>query len=327
MKNKKAILVWSDGIETNYTEYTSTPDKTAVEQAQDQMHREYQEHGEANEECGAFEGDMECYFAAEDQDSCRWTIIPVSEDETESFENDVRIVATDIKWDTDGDQEILDLLPKRVILPEEFCIDDYLDTERLLDDVLDWLSAEYEYSHFGFRLDYGTNCKPEAVSCKEVTLCLEDLFDHLVNHPAINKGDDHVRLTYGGVLQIKTNGDQRCYALKTKTGISCIDGDVCKIIEEKEDYILLQEIYTQLPFKLSRKEYMIASVPAIPLTKKERTRHLAMLFADAITNGYDELDVYSSMLERGMDVDYVRKYAGTKMAEHMQKYCEEHGLL
>lgn len=29
MKNKKAILVWSDGIETNYTEYTSTPDKTA----------------------------------------------------------------------------------------------------------------------------------------------------------------------------------------------------------------------------------------------------------------------------------------------------------
>ena len=47
MKNKKAILVWSDGIETNYTEYTSTPDKTAVEQAQDQMHKEYQEHGEA----------------------------------------------------------------------------------------------------------------------------------------------------------------------------------------------------------------------------------------------------------------------------------------
>ena len=159
----------------------------------------------------------------------------------------------------------MDLLPKRVILPEEFCIDDYLDTERLLDDVSDWLSEKLGYCHFGFRLDYGTNCKPEAVSCKEVTLCLEDLFDHLVNHSAINKGDDHVRLTYGGVLQIKTNGDQRCYALKTKTGISCIDGDVCKIIEEKEDYILLQEIYTQLPFKLSRKEYMIAAVPAIPL--------------------------------------------------------------
>ena len=69
MKNKKAILVWSDGIETNYTEYTSTPDKTAIEQAQDQMHKEYQEHGKANAECGAFDGDMECSFAAEDQDS------------------------------------------------------------------------------------------------------------------------------------------------------------------------------------------------------------------------------------------------------------------
>ena len=146
MKNKKAILVWSDGIETNYTEYTSTPDKTAVEQAQDQMHKEYQEHGEANEECGAFEGDMECYFAAEDQDSCRWTIIPVSEDEEN---NDHRFIATDIEWDTDGDQEILDLLPKRVILPEEFCIDDYLDTERLLDDVSDWLSEKLGYCHFG----------------------------------------------------------------------------------------------------------------------------------------------------------------------------------
>ena len=72
MKNKKAILVWSDGIETNYTEYTSTPDKTAIEQAQDQMHKEYQEHGKANEECGAFEGDMDCKFAAEDQESYRW---------------------------------------------------------------------------------------------------------------------------------------------------------------------------------------------------------------------------------------------------------------
>ena len=319
MRNKKAILVWSDGIETNYTEYTSTPLKTAVAQAQEQMHKEYQEHGEANEECGAFEGDMECYFAAEDQDSCRWTIIPVSEDEEN---NDHRFIATEIEWDTDGDQEILDLLPKRVILPEEFCIDDYLDTERLLDDVSDWLSAEYEYCHFGFRLDYGTNCKPEAVNCKEVTICLEELFNRL----AENEDDDRVSLTYG-ILQKETDGEKSWYDLKTEIGTPCMDGEICEIIEEKEDHIVLQELCEKLPFKLSRKEYMIAAVPAIPLTKEERIRHLAMLFADAITNGYDELDVYSSMLERGMDVDYVRKYAGTKIAEHMQKYCEEHGLL
>ena len=146
MKNKKAILVWSDGIETNYTEYTSTPDKTAVEQAQDQMHKEYQEHGEADEECGAFEGDMECYFAAEDQDSCRWTIIPVSEDEVVG-KNKGCFVVTNIEWNTDGDQKILDTLPKEVVLLEKFDLENYLDKDRLLDDVSDWLSAEYGYCH------------------------------------------------------------------------------------------------------------------------------------------------------------------------------------
>ena len=154
MKNRKAILVWSDGIETYYMEFTSTQEKTAVEQAQEQMYKEYQNHGEADEEYGAFEGDMECYFAADDQDSCRWTIIPVSEDETESCENDVRIVATDIEWDTDGDQEVLDMLPKRVVLPEQFNLEKYLDKDRLLDDISDWLSDEYEYCHSGFHLEF-----------------------------------------------------------------------------------------------------------------------------------------------------------------------------
>ena len=322
MKNKKAILVWSDGIETNYTEYTSTPDKTAVEQAQEQMHKEYQGHGEADEECGAFEGDMECYFAAEDQDSCRWTIIPVSEDETESRENDVRIVVTNIEWDTDGDQEVFDMLPKRVVLPEQFNLDEYLEKDRLLDDISDWLSDEYEYCHSGFHLDFDRRRPVEGVDCKEVTICLEELFNRL----AENEDDDRVSLTYG-ILQKETDGEKSWYDLKTEIGTPCMDGEICEIIEEKEDHIVLQELCEKLPFKLSRKEYMIAAVPAIPLTKEERIRHLAMLFADAIANGYDELDVYSSMLERGMDVDYVRKYAGTKIAEHMQKYCEEHGLL
>lgn len=132
------------------------------------------------------------------------------------------------------------------------------------------------------------------------------------------------RLTYGGVLQIKTNGDQRCYALKTKTGISCIDGDICEIIEEKEDYILLQELYTQLPFKLSRKEYMIAAVPAIPLTKKERTRHLAMLFADAITNGYDELDVYPDRYNRDWMQAYLIGHISRNKADaETRRMCEK----
>ena len=72
---------------------------------------------------------------------------------------------------------------------------------------------------------------------------------------------------------------------------------------------------------------MIAAVPAISLTEGEKSRYLAAFFAEAIANGDDETDTYGFMLEHGMDVEYVRKYAGQRTAEHMQKYCEEHGLL
>ena len=46
-----------------------------------------------------------------------------------------------------------------------------------------------------------------------------------------------------------------------------------------------------------------------------------------VENGMDELDVYSDMLKTGIDVDMVRKYMGNDVANHMKKFCEEHGLL
>lgn len=50
-------------------------------------------------------------------------------------------------------------------------------------------------------------------------------------------------------------------------------------------------------------------------------------FDDAIENGTDELDVYAQMLEDGIDVDMVRRYLGDQAADHMQKFCESHGLI
>lgn len=50
-------------------------------------------------------------------------------------------------------------------------------------------------------------------------------------------------------------------------------------------------------------------------------------FNDAIANGLDELDVYSDMLETGINVDMVCRYMGDETANHMQKFCEEHGLI
>lgn len=50
-------------------------------------------------------------------------------------------------------------------------------------------------------------------------------------------------------------------------------------------------------------------------------------FDDAIENGTDELDVYMEMLETGIDVPMVRKHLGDEAADHMQDFCEEHGLI
>lgn len=50
-------------------------------------------------------------------------------------------------------------------------------------------------------------------------------------------------------------------------------------------------------------------------------------FDDAIENGTDELNVYMEMLETGIDVPMVRKHLGDEAADHMQDFCEEHGLI
>ena len=47
---------------------------------------------------------------------------------------------------------------------------------------------------------------------------------------------------------------------------------------------------------------------------------------DAALDGRDELDVYSEMLETGIDIKMVRKYLGDDVADHMKDFCKEHGL-
>ena len=47
-------------------------------------------------------------------------------------------IVKDIKWDTDGDQEVFDSLPQEVALPEKFSKDNYAD--------------EYGFCHGGFTL-------------------------------------------------------------------------------------------------------------------------------------------------------------------------------
>lgn len=69
-------------------------------------------------------------------------------------------VATNIKWDTDGDLEIFESLPQRVELPKErFCRENYIDEDgeydeyALAEDASDFLSEEYGFCHAGFDLE------------------------------------------------------------------------------------------------------------------------------------------------------------------------------
>lgn len=50
-------------------------------------------------------------------------------------------------------------------------------------------------------------------------------------------------------------------------------------------------------------------------------------FDDAIETGKDELDLYMEMLEVGIDVEMVRRYMEDDIADHMEEFCKEHGLI
>ena len=63
-----------------------------------------------------------------------------------------------IKWDTDGDKELLKILPTEIDITEEFDFEEYeidgeFEKDQLLDDISDWLSDTYGYCHFGFEIE------------------------------------------------------------------------------------------------------------------------------------------------------------------------------
>lgn len=50
-------------------------------------------------------------------------------------------------------------------------------------------------------------------------------------------------------------------------------------------------------------------------------------YENAIEEQMDELDFYMDLLEIGITVDMVREYMDDEHADHMKKFCEEHGLI
>lgn len=90
---------------------------------------------------------------------------------------------------------------------------------------------------------------------KEYAISTATLFTAL----ARKQEDEYAFLEYGGYIQKGTDGCNEYFDLKTNIGTPCMDGEICKLIEETEDYVVLQEETEQIPFKLSRKEFEIAA--------------------------------------------------------------------
>lgn len=76
----RAMLVWSNGTEMCTYIFEDKDGKTGYERAVEQMHKEYDEHGTPKEEFGAFKGDDECVYSAEDEDTCIWHVEAIPEE-------------------------------------------------------------------------------------------------------------------------------------------------------------------------------------------------------------------------------------------------------
>ena len=60
--------------------------------------------------------------------------------------------AINIKWDTDGDMEVLKELPTEMIIPDELEEMCKKDKEYALEQISDWLSDETGFCHDGFEV-------------------------------------------------------------------------------------------------------------------------------------------------------------------------------
>lgn len=65
----------------------------------------------------------------------------------------IMLKAINIKWDTDGDKEVLNELPTEIIIPNELEEMYKKDKEFALEEISDWLSDEIGFCHAGFEVE------------------------------------------------------------------------------------------------------------------------------------------------------------------------------
>lgn len=75
--------------------------------------------------------------------------------------------AINIKWDTDGDEDLLKSLPKEIEIPKHLIGEDV--AEDYADEISDYISQVAGYCHFGF--DLVVNCESKSKLIDGVTSC------------------------------------------------------------------------------------------------------------------------------------------------------------
>lgn len=81
-------------------------------------------------------------------------------------------------------------------------------------------------------------------------------FRELFNSLRESNEQEVVSLAFGEIRKtVETQGDYYDF-IASDGSIPCMDGETCEVLEETDDYVLLQEVDEQQPFKLSKSEFM-----------------------------------------------------------------------
>lgn len=92
-----------------------------------------------------------------------------------------------------------------------------------------------------------------------------------------------------------------------------------RVLELKDDYHVSEDNAIETVFEDT--DYIETYLT------KDMGEAISARIQQALENDEDELNFYMEMLENGIDVEMVRKFVSDEAADHMQEFCEEHGLL
>ena len=101
-----------------------------------------------------------------------------------------------------------------------------------------------------------TETKSKRICGKRFSICLSGLFAVLTG---FDDEEEYVPTKYG-YIQKETAGENEWYDFKTEEDVSCMSEEICEVLDTTPDYVLLQELNTKVPFKLSHNEFNIAAV-------------------------------------------------------------------